>query len=276
MPLRTIPLSISTRIHRKLAHVHFSRSFDLEAHQSTPQCHLSLAAAHAGCQRLPRFLAALCLLPGDERNRMNVFTTTPTLVNISYASDSGFWTSGRLWILECRSLFCTDRLKMWQSRWRHLHNHHYRDESADTDGHAICRQLIQAIYSKFDDSQYFGVGLNMTELREGSAAACLGCVLFLDAIDTYSDELLLENCIKRINVSLSSWRIKHFYEVKMTLYYSPDKALHPVSSPSREQDIRCVPSVDVVVEEPSSQLLEVRLELFLLRGMLSFPFHSVE
>jgi hypothetical protein len=148
-------------------------------------------------------------------------------------------------------------------------------KSVDTDGHASCRKLIQVIYSEFDNSQYFEFDLKMTKLREGSAAACPGCVLFLDAIDTSSDGHLLGGCIDGINVWLGSWNVLGCYEIYISLYYLPNTALLPQSSPGGERDLHSAPGVDIVTEEASLPLLKIQLEMFLLQGMWNLSLHSV-
>jgi hypothetical protein len=104
-------------------------------------------------------------------------------------------------------------------------------KSVDTDGHASCRKLIQVIYSEFDNSQYFEFDLKMTKLREGSAAACPGCVLFLDAIDTYSDGHLLgglyrwDQCMAW--VMECSRLLRDLYQLVLLAQHSTSSAIKP-------------------------------------------------
>jgi hypothetical protein len=145
-------------------------------------------------------------------------------------------------------------------------------EFADMDGHAKCRELKQILKSELCEAFHdLEIDTDMTKLRDGSAAACQGCIMLLDAVSTYCDGHLLEKRIENIN--LWYYSTNPYCKIEITLHYLPDKAFYMMSSLYQEKDVES--DSKAVMGEATSPLLEVQLELFLLRGMLSLSSHSV-
>jgi hypothetical protein len=126
------------------------------------------------------------------------------------------------------------------------------------------REFIQLLYSESDDFLQLDFDTDIPKVRDGSAAACQGCVLLLDAIDTYSDGHLSEDCIEKVSVCYYERSNPHCWRCWIILYCVPDTAVLPLSSPLREEDVHCMPrAASLKVEAPSS-VPEIELELFLL------------
>jgi hypothetical protein len=138
-------------------------------------------------------------------------------------------------------------------------------EVVDAADHGDCKDFIRHIHSEpFGTHQMMKLDTSMPKLRDGSVAACQGCALLLDAIDTYSHGCQSKEGIEKITVSVSVLDFSRSrsgvpgHQLEITLHYSPNKTFHSASSPSREKDMD-----------------DVQLELFLLPGMLNVSFHSV-
>jgi hypothetical protein len=84
-------------------------------------------------------------------------------------------------------------------------------------------------------------------------------MLFLDAINTYSNRHLSEDCIERVMVWTYRSSVECCWAFKITLHYLPDTASPLISSPSKEEDVHSVPKAASVMGEELSLLLEIHL-----------------